>query len=196
MSVRPPEAARYRAAAVTASSAFHGSAIPSPFASTPQRSQVDGMNCIQPIAPAELGPMFSPKFDSTLLIAASTFQGMAYAAPARCQTSCRAWRSSRCVSAGGLVNETGTEMAPGLLGTVALGSETELAARGLEDTVKPRTGGCAWAAPARRASAAAATTRRRISLRLGRGGVAVLPALGAVPPPASAALPDPSAPQP
>ena len=72
MSVRPPEAARYRAAAVTASSAFHGSATPSPFASTPQRSQVDGMNCIQPIAPAELGPMFRPKFDSTLLIAAST----------------------------------------------------------------------------------------------------------------------------
>ena len=33
------------------------------------------MNCIQPIAPAELGPMFRPKFDSILLIAASTFQG-------------------------------------------------------------------------------------------------------------------------
>jgi len=34
------------------------------------------MNCIQPIAPAELGPMLRPKFDSTLLIAASTDQGM------------------------------------------------------------------------------------------------------------------------
>ncbi len=33
------------------------------------------MNCIQPIAPAELGPMLRPKFDSILLIAASTFQG-------------------------------------------------------------------------------------------------------------------------
>src|SRR2546421_64611 len=40
----------------------------------PQRSQVDGMNCIQPTAPAELGPMLRPKFDSTLLIAASTCQ--------------------------------------------------------------------------------------------------------------------------
>ena len=34
------------------------------------------MNCIQPTAPAELGPMFWPKFDSILLIAASTCQGM------------------------------------------------------------------------------------------------------------------------
>ena len=33
------------------------------------------MNCIQPIAPAELGPMFVPKFDSILLIAASTCHG-------------------------------------------------------------------------------------------------------------------------
>ena len=33
------------------------------------------MNCIQPIAPAELGPMFRPKFDSILLIAASTCHG-------------------------------------------------------------------------------------------------------------------------
>ena len=33
------------------------------------------MNCIQPIAPAELGPMFRPKFDSILLIAARTFHG-------------------------------------------------------------------------------------------------------------------------
>ncbi len=34
------------------------------------------MNCIQPIAPAELGPMFRPKFDSILLIDASTDQGI------------------------------------------------------------------------------------------------------------------------
>ncbi len=34
------------------------------------------MNCIHPIAPAELGPMFRPKFDSTLLIAASTGHGI------------------------------------------------------------------------------------------------------------------------
>ena len=50
--------------------------MPSPFASTPQRSHVLGMNCIQPIAPAELGPMLRPKFDSTLLIDASTCHGM------------------------------------------------------------------------------------------------------------------------
>src|SRR6266513_6285024 len=124
-----------------ASVGFHGSAIPSPFASTPQRSQVEGMNCIQPIAPAELGPMFSPKFDSTLLIAASTFQGMPYAAPARCQSSWSCVRSSRCVSAGGVVNETGTEIAPGLFGTDTLGSETAPAVRGLDETAKPRMGG-------------------------------------------------------
>ena len=34
------------------------------------------MNCIHPIAPAELGPMLRPKFDSTLLMAASTCHGM------------------------------------------------------------------------------------------------------------------------
>src|SRR5262249_3999123 len=101
----------------------------------------EGMNCIQPIAPAELGPMFSPKFDSTLLIAASTFHGIPYAAPARCQSSCRAFRSSRCVSAGGDVNETGTEIPPGAFGTPALGSEGALAARGLDEIVKPSTGG-------------------------------------------------------
>ena len=41
----------------------------------PQRSHVSGMNCIQPTAPAELGPMLRPKFDSILLIAPSTCQG-------------------------------------------------------------------------------------------------------------------------
>ena len=44
------------------------------------------MNCIQPMAPAELGPMFRPKFDSILLIAARTFQGTPYDSPAFCQS--------------------------------------------------------------------------------------------------------------
>ena len=44
------------------------------------------MNCIQPTAPAELGPMLRPKFDSILLIAASTCQGTPYCAPALCQS--------------------------------------------------------------------------------------------------------------
>src|SRR4051794_12361502 len=75
--------------------------MPSPLASTPYSSHVPGMNCIQPTAPAELGPMLRPKFDSTLLIAASTCQGMPYCAPAPCQSpsSC-AW-SSTCGCAGG-----------------------------------------------------------------------------------------------
>src|SRR5213078_772248 len=86
-----------------ASSAFHGSATPSPFASTPQRSQVDGMNCIQPIAPAELGPMFRPKFDSTLLIAASTCHGTPYRAPAPCQSAsnCASFSCSGTAGGGG-----------------------------------------------------------------------------------------------
>ena len=40
------------------------------------------MNCIQPTAPDELGPMLRPKFDSILLIAASTCHGIPYDAPA------------------------------------------------------------------------------------------------------------------
>src|SRR5438445_10303691 len=62
-----------------------GSATPSPFASSPHRAHVEGMNCIQPIAPAELGPRLRPKSVSTLLIAASTSQGMPLALPAACQ---------------------------------------------------------------------------------------------------------------
>src|SRR3712207_7014153 len=50
-------------------------------ASSPQRIQVDGMNCIQPSAPAELGPIVRPKSDSSLLIAPSTSHGTPYAAP-------------------------------------------------------------------------------------------------------------------
>src|SRR5438046_762845 len=121
MSVCPPEAARYRAAAVIASSAFHGSATPSPFASTPQRSQVDGMNCIQPIAPAELGPMLRPKFDSTLLIAASTCHGTWYSAPACCQIASSCGYESCRGDAGG-VSEN--EAVPGSFGTSGLGTAT------------------------------------------------------------------------
>src|SRR6266446_6312113 len=108
MSCVPPAAARYRAAEKTASSAFHGSATPSPFASVPQRNHVSGMNCIHPIAPAELGPMLRPKFDSTLLIAASTCQGMPYAAPARCHTETSSGYGSCCGIAGAVVQSSGS----------------------------------------------------------------------------------------
>src|SRR5205823_14620160 len=109
-----------RAAAVIASSAFHGSATPSPFASTPQRSQVDGMNCIQPIAPAELGPMLRPKLDSTLLIAASTCHGIPYCAPACFQrlVSCAGSSCSGC--AGGVSRSSGSATEPATLGAEAL----------------------------------------------------------------------------
>src|SRR5215203_5799187 len=69
-----------------ASGAVQGSATPLPSASVPQRVHVDGMNCIQPIAPAELGPILRPKSDSILLIAASTGHGMPYIAPAPIQS--------------------------------------------------------------------------------------------------------------
>src|SRR5215470_8610269 len=104
-----------------ASAAFHGSATPSPLPSVPYWSQVEGMNCIQPIAPAELGPMFRPKFDSILLIAASTFHGMAYEWPAFCQRpsswSYDSWTgwTGRCVHP-----DASDTLLP--LGTVALGS--------------------------------------------------------------------------
>src|SRR5437763_12070520 len=114
--------------------------MPSPSASTPQRSHVPGMNCIQPIAPAELGPMFCPKFDSILLIAASTFHGIPYADPACSHSWCSAVRSSCWCRAGGLVNETGTEIAPGAFGAPALGSVVGTEERVLDETVNPRTG--------------------------------------------------------
>src|SRR5262245_11779483 len=69
-----------------ASAAFDGSATPFPSASVPHRSDVDGMSCIQPIGPAELGPMLRPKSDSILLIDASTGHGMPYIAPAPIQS--------------------------------------------------------------------------------------------------------------
>src|SRR6476661_6979093 len=103
-----------------ASVAFHGSAIPSRSASVPQRSQVEGMNCIQPIAPAELGPMFWPKLDSILLIAASTCHGIPYVAPARSQIGRSCSTESCCGCAGGVVNETGTDIPPGSFGVDAL----------------------------------------------------------------------------
>lgn len=49
----------------------------SPFPSTPYCAQVEGRNCIGPIAPALEGPMFSPWSDSTLPTAASTYQSSA-----------------------------------------------------------------------------------------------------------------------
>src|ERR671915_385555 len=101
-----------------ASVGFQGSAMPSPSASSPHRSQVDGMNCIQPTAPAELGPMFCPKFDSILLMEARTCHGMPYARPAWCQRRCRLDSGRRCWVAGGLVNEKGIEIAPGAFGVV------------------------------------------------------------------------------
>src|SRR5207245_1936632 len=142
--------------------------MPLPSASTPQRSQVDGMNCIQPTAPAELGPMFPPKFDSILLIAASTCQGTPYVDPARSQSRCRLERGSCWGFAGGVVNETGIEIEPGTFGVLALGNETPGLPWGADETEKPRTGGpAARAVPASKARPVAATTRRRIT-RLGR----------------------------
>src|SRR2546429_3003658 len=105
-----------------ASEARHGSATPSPSASTPQRSHVEGMNCIQPIAPAELGPMLRPKFDSTLLIAASTCHGMPYAAPASRQSALSSAYESCSGRAGGVPSDAGRTIDPGRFGTCALGS--------------------------------------------------------------------------
>src|SRR5205823_3527864 len=143
-----------RAAAVMASSAFHGSATPSPFASTPQRSQVEGMNCIQPIAPAELGPMLRPKFDSTLLMAASTCQGTPYPVPARCQIPSRAGSArpgELCGSAG-----AAGSVRPGALGTCALASGVSI---GVDGTTA-KTGEPAPAAPPAPPSAATSTASR------------------------------------
>jgi len=56
-----------------ASAGWSGSARPSPSAAYAR--QVAGMNCIQPIAPAEDGPRLRPKSVSIWLIAASTLQG-------------------------------------------------------------------------------------------------------------------------
>src|SRR5437763_938973 len=178
MSVRPPEAARYRAAAVTASVAFHGSATPSPFASTPQRSHVSGMNCIQPIAPAELGPMFWPKLDSILLIAASTCHRTPYAVPACCHNDCSSANETTCGAGGGVVNETGTEIDPGAFGVAALGRESATRFDPAEtETLKPRTLSppSARAVPTTSANATVATTAMcRITVPRAGGSAAAL----------------------
>src|SRR5918911_1110774 len=136
------------------SSGAHGSATPSPFASVPQRSQVAGMNCIQPTAPAELGPMLRPKFDSILLIAARTCHGIPYAAPARCHRA-SSWAN---VSVRGASVETvqpgGNSSDPSAFGTSALAS-----AGGASGTIA-NTGGDAPEAPAAPTSAA---TRARMA---------------------------------
>src|SRR6266576_7318894 len=70
------------------------------------------------------------------------------------------------------MKETGTEIDPGALGADALGRETcWRPAWAPEEMEKPSTGGpAARAEPASSARPIAATTRRRISLRLWRDG--------------------------
>src|SRR5262249_13615906 len=145
---------------------LQGSAIPSPSASTPQRNHVSGMNCIQPIAPAELGPMFCPKFDSILLIAARTCHGTPYAAAARCQSGSNCATVSCCVTAGRAVKLAGTDVEPGARGVAVEGREAAVALDAA-DVVKPSPGpSSARPAPAATAKAAAAATRSLfISLR-------------------------------
>src|SRR6476661_4375950 len=94
--------------------------MPFPSASVPQRSQVAGMNCIQPTAPAELGPMFRPKFDSTLLIAASTVHGIPYVEPACCHRLCSCAGSSCCGCAGAENRFSGRPIEPLEFGVEAL----------------------------------------------------------------------------
>src|SRR3954471_9165742 len=98
--------------------------MPSPSASVPQRSHVSGMNCIQPIAPAELGPMFCPKFDSILLIAASTVHGIPYCAPARCQSAWSSADDSCRGVAGGARSCSGSTSEPAEFGADALVGES------------------------------------------------------------------------
>src|SRR3954464_1037851 len=95
--------------------------MPSLSASSPQRSHVEGMNCIHPIAPAELGPMLPPKLDSTLLIAASTCHGIPYAFPAACQ-SAWSWSGSSVYGwEAPPVQPDGTTIEPDAFGVPALG---------------------------------------------------------------------------
>ena len=56
--------------------------MPSPDASMPQIFQVAGMNWVQPIAPADDGPMLQPKPDSICVIAARICQRILNALPA------------------------------------------------------------------------------------------------------------------
>ena len=83
------------------------------------------MNCIQPTAPAELGPMLRPKFDSILLIAASTCHGIPYDAPARSQSArSSSYESSRTGRNADSQAPGGSSIEPVWFGTSALGSAT------------------------------------------------------------------------
>src|SRR4051794_15561662 len=137
--------------------------MPSPSASRPQRSQVSGMNCIQPIAPAELGPMFRPKFDSILLIAPSTCHGTAYAAPARCHSASSSLSESCCGAAGGDMIELGNATEPATFGTSLLGSVSTDGELG--STAKTSARATPVTSPRHRARASSA--RRRTELARG-----------------------------
>src|SRR5512132_1522135 len=115
------------------------------------------MNCIQPIAPAELGPMLRPKFDSILLIAASTGQGMPYIAPAPIHSVLRA----------GV--DPGDGSPPTWTGPAVENSMVWLGSAPVEDEPLEgtTTNVSARAAPVT-ASATAATSRRCFTIRGGR----------------------------
>src|SRR5690348_17021089 len=93
------------------------------------------MNCIQPTAPAELGPMLRPKFDSTLLIAASTCHGTPYSAPAPCQRP-RSCAESSC---------SGTAGGGGTNGVPVLGSTWKTSVRAVSATSASSTCACSAA---------------------------------------------------
>src|SRR6476661_4046049 len=82
------------------------------------------MNCIQPTAPAELGPMLRPKFDSTLLIAASTCHRTPYAAPARSQSASSSGYESCNGASGGVDSDAGKTTVPGTFGVAKLGNRS------------------------------------------------------------------------
>src|SRR5918998_2559447 len=73
-----------------ASTPLYGSALPSPLASIPHIRHVAGMNWVQPIAPADDGPMLQPKADSTSVIEAMILQSMPNERPAPRQIG-RSW---------------------------------------------------------------------------------------------------------
>src|SRR5205823_3024213 len=110
----------------------------------------------QPIAPAELGPMFWPKFVSTLLIAPSTCHGMPYALPAACQTCCSCSEESWTGCAG-------ADSQSAASGSVAFGDEALGSAGGAAGVAAAGAGTAgavsALAAPAQSSSVSAATAR-------------------------------------
>src|SRR5690348_15632680 len=113
------------------------------------------MNCIQPTAPAELGPRFCPKFVSTLLMAARISHGMPYVLPAACQMLRR------------LANDIGP------------------AAVGLNETTVPLAGANATAAPrlvcgctTRKVSAAAVLVTDRASTAPTRAAMRLMATAG------------------